>query len=818
MTRRFIVELERDAGSSKQNFSLKRDWRTLSGNPSDIAHINDYEQPGLPPYKKRHGSPGYGIEKTIIESSSWQWLCATNLLIAYELTVTTKVATRITTPYLSLPLEVLVAVAWFLKNYWNPDTRLFGTIEQQVNSIMTEGDHRFATITAVFGSTENSPQYQSSESSGQPASKATLASISSFISPRNNDYSGGNGGDQQQLHTLGLNCFIHPCHGFCQLKPLFESSESTEWPLNTLKISCVHLATGHCSSCMKHFDPAYASESHQNPFFNTLHDLSDIQLPFESVPPFDDIDGHLTGLIQNAIDATESLDDDVPMLEHLSSNADDFSIVNGSPDLQRLLKEDEPTFTLNPSETLQSTSKLSQLDRQPHLSRTGAVQAKADSSQKVCELTVVGEDGQQRPCWKVCKNARALSSHKSEYHRGQQTCKVTVFGEDGQQRPCGKALKNRKALKDHKNKYHSGQQTCKLIVFGEDGQQRPCGQLCKNVIALSNHKGTCHTGQKTCEVIVVGQDGQQRPCGKVCKNAGALSSHKSEYHRGQQTCKVTVFGEDGQQRPCGKVQKNTKALKDHKNKYHSGQQTCKAIVVGEEGQLRPCGEVFKNSSALSNHKSRYHSVQQTCEVIVFGEDGQRRPCGKLCKHAKALSNHKSKYHRGQQTCEVIMFGEGGQQRPCGKVFKSGVALTDHKRGEHSRQQTCEVILFGKDGQQRPCKKVCKSALALSEHKSRYHSGQQSCKVIVVGEDGQQRPCGKLCKNVRAMLYHKRSAHSNQQHCNLTVIEHGQQWSSGAVCKKTQTLSYHKRRDRKRKPAAGEDDELSPPADKVNKCD
>ncbi|WOG26885.1 hypothetical protein [Endozoicomonas sp. 8E] len=857
LTRRFIVELEQDTGSPKQNFSIKHDWRTLSGNLSDIAYINDYVEPDLVTDKKRHRSHDYGIEKTIIESISWQWLYAGNLLIAYELFVTTKVGPRIATLYLWLPLEVLVAVVWFLKNYWNPDKRLFGTIEQQVTSIMTEGNHPFATITAVFGSGENSPQYQSSESSSQPASKATLLPISSIIRPLNNDYSGGNGGDQQHLHTLGLNCFIHPCHGFCQLHPLSESSEPAEWPLNTLKNSCVHLATGHCSSCMRNFDPANAMESGQNPLCKTFNDFSDIQLPFDSDSQFYGIDDDLTDLIQNAIGATESLDSDVPMLGHLFAITEDFSVINGSLDLQRLLKEDEIAFTLKHSETQQTTSRSSRLDQsQPHFSRTGAAQAKADSDQKncevieagkdgqqhpcrkafkspgvlrnhkdnhtgqkVCDLTEVGKDGQKRPCGKFCKNARALTAHKNKYHSGQKTCEVIIYGEDDEQRPCGKICKNSVALTDHKSKYHSGQRVCEVILFGDDGQQRTCGKICKNSIALTDHKSKYHRGQRVCKVIVVGSDGWQRPCGKLCKNVQALFNHIRGEHSGPQTCELITFGDDGLQRPCGKVCKSAGAMSDHKSKYHSGQRFCEVTVFGEDGQQRPCGKVCKNSVSLTDHKSKCHGRQRVCKEVVVGNDGRQRPCGKLCKSAKALSNHRRGEHSGPQTCEVIVFGEVGQQRPCGTVCKNVGVLSNHKSRYHSGQQTCKVIVVGEGFQQRPCGKVCKSVKALSDHKSTYHSGQQTCKVIVVGKDFQRRSCGKVCKSAKALSNHKINVHGKQQNRNLTVIEDGQQRPSGTVCKNPQALSYHKRRDRKRKPAdLDEGDEPGPSADKMNKCD
>ncbi|WP_422411325.1 MULTISPECIES: hypothetical protein [unclassified Endozoicomonas] len=733
LTRRFIVEFERDAGSPKQNFSIKPDWHTLSANPSDITHTNDYAEADLPPDKKRHSSSGYGTEKTIIESISWQWLYASNLLIAYELFVITKVAPMNTDPYLWLPLEALVAVAWLLKNYWRPDMRLSGPIEQQATSMMTRVDHRFATITAVFGSTENSPGYQSSESSSQPASKATLSLMSSFISPLNNDYNGGNGGHQQQLHTLGLNCFVYPCHGFCQLYTVSGSSEPAEWPRNTLESACVHVAIGYCSSCMRHFDKAYAGDSSQNPLFKTLNDLSDIQLPFDSDPLFD---GQLTGLIQNTIDATGSLNGDVPMVGHLSSIADDFAVINKSLDLQRFLKEDEVAFTLSPSETQQTTSKSSLLNQKPfHLFRTGTAEAKADSGQETCEVVVVGKDGQQRPCRRGFKSARALSDHKRKYHTSQRICSLTVVGEDGQQRPCGKVLKSTGALANHKSSYHTGQKVCDLTEVGEGGQQRPCGKLCKNAKALTDHKSKYHTGQRTCEEIVFGEGSQQRPCGKLCKNAKALIDHKSKYHRGQQTCEVIVFGKDGRQGPCGKICKNAIILANHKRREHSGQRTCTVIVGGEGGQQRPCGRVFKSAAALSDHKSKYHSGQQACKVMVVGEDGQQRPCGKLCKNAKALVTHRRGQHTGQQTCEVILFAKGGQQRPCGKVLKSINALSDHKSKYHSGQQTCKVIVFGVDGQRRPCGKLCKNAKALIYHKKTYHSRQRTSNVIVVGADG-----------------------------------------------------------------------------------
>ncbi|AMO57991.1 hypothetical protein EZMO1_4063 [Endozoicomonas montiporae CL-33] len=234
-----------------------------------------------------------------------------------------------------------------------------------------------------------------------------------------------------------------------------------------------------------------------------------------------------------------------------------------------------------------------------------------------------------------------IKSTKRRDHTGQQTCDVTVVGEDGQQRPCGTVCKNAQDLLNHKRIDHTGQQTCDV----EDDQQQPCGTACKNAKALSDYKRQYQPGQQTCDVTVVGEDGQQRPCGTVFNNAQHMLNHRRQYHPGQQTCDVTVVGEDGQQRPCGTVCKNAQALSYHKRRDHTGPQTCDVTVVGRDGQQRPCGTVCKNALDLCTHKSQYHTGQQICDVTVVWEDGQQRPCGTVCKNAKALSYHKRKHRK-----------------------------------------------------------------------------------------------------------------------------------------------------------------------------
>ncbi|WP_257254562.1 MULTISPECIES: hypothetical protein [unclassified Endozoicomonas] len=535
-TKRFTIELEQKANCpTNQSISIKQ--RGPHRFSDAVNTIGFAGQPSSPDQKPLRPG-GYGIKTILIGSILWQWLYATQLLVGFELILTIKGAPLYSKPYSCVRLKAVVAVCWLLKNAWNQGSSRFNPIEQEeARSQLTRGYHPFAITTIMLGSGDNLPQYPPSESSGQQLPAANNYSACYFAHLLYSDSDDGNENPQQYLHTLDLNCFVHPCSGVCQFRPSFDSGESIEWPPITAQSSCPHLTDGYCFSCISRSEPEGAIDSS---LFETLDRLPDIQLQCDSAPQF-------------------------------------------TP--------------------------------QPH--------------------------------GKVYKNINALTDHKDRYHRRQQICNVIVVGEDGQQHLCGEVCKNSKALADHKSRYHSGQQTCDVIVVGKDGQQQPCGKICKNIKALSTHKSGEHSGQKTCDVTVIGEDGQQRPCGKVCKNAQSLSSHKSSYHSGQKNCDVMVDEEDGQQRPCGKVCKNARFLVDHKRSVHSGQKTCDETLVGEDGQLRPCSRICKNAQALSYHKFRQHRRQQTCDMTLFSDDSQPRPCRTVYKSAAVLSGHKRKHQKNK---------------------------------------------------------------------------------------------------------------------------------------------------------------------------
>ncbi|WOG26963.1 hypothetical protein [Endozoicomonas sp. 8E] len=669
LTSRLILEFEQNEGFPNRSFSIKRDLHTLRGNPSDIAHAIahtiGYARSDSSPDEKRYRTGGYRVKTTITEPVSWQWLYATRLLVAYELILTTKEAPLCATSYSRLPIEAVFAVVWLLTNYWNLNSLLFNPIEQQVASMLTQGNQPFVSITTMFGS-GGTQQIQPSESSGQQVPEATTHPTD-LLTGR--PYSGSGSGDgnkdpQQHSHTLGLNCFFYPCNGVCQFRTSSDSSEPAEWPLNfeesltgqtraiPKQSSCPHLANGYCFSCLDHFDFLNPANAEISPS-EIVDDPSDIptQCPYG-----------------------------------LSSTTNDFAVINGPLNLKNLREKIGISIKLTRTDRAQApVAPENAIFGTAHCQQTLSDDQRSILKEQICNETVVGKDGRQRPCGSVCKHARSLACHKSKYHTGQKTCKVTIVGEGGRRRTCGRVFEHAQALFDHRANDHSKQQNCDVIVVGKDGQQRPCGATCKNAKTLWYHKSKSHSGQQVCDLMVIGEDGQLQPCKKVFSSERSLTNHKSAYHTRQKVCLETVIGKDGQPGPCGIVCKNSQAFSDHKRLAHTGQKTCNAIVIGKDGQPGPCGKVYKNAKALTSHKSHTHSGQKTCGVIVVGEDNRQRPCGKVLKNSEALSNHKRKDHAGQQICDLMMIGKDGQQRPCGIICKNAKILSEHRSRHRKRK-------------------------------------------------------------------------------------------------------------------------------------
>ncbi|WP_257279917.1 hypothetical protein [Endozoicomonas sp. ISHI1] len=234
LTRRFVVEYK----ESTQSFSVKRSLNSLLDNPKYLADTNG-NAGFLPPDDKPHKHGDYGLKMTFIKSISWQWLYATNVLVAYELILTTRDAALRGKPYSWIPEEARVAVGWLLKSYWNPDSLLFNPRGQPEVS----QDEPFAITTMMLpgqNQQQSDQQTPTSESSDQQASGATGHVRGSVPSPLSSGSGGDNEGPEQDQHTLGLGCYVDSCHGVCKLRQASNRSESAEGAVSSAESSIVN--------------------------------------------------------------------------------------------------------------------------------------------------------------------------------------------------------------------------------------------------------------------------------------------------------------------------------------------------------------------------------------------------------------------------------------------------------------------------------------------------------------------------------------------------------------------------------------------------
>ncbi|WP_257287183.1 hypothetical protein [Endozoicomonas sp. SESOKO2] len=225
LTRRFVIEHKQ----TTQSFSVMRSLNSLSDNPRYLADTNGYSV-FLPPGDKQHKPGGYGITMTFIESISWQLLYATNVLVAYELILTTRDTALRGKPYSWIPEEAFVAVGWLLKSYWSPYSLLFNPGDQ----LEVSQDEPFVITTMTLpGQNQQQSDHQNppSESSGQQTSGTTNHVGGSVTRPLSSGSGSGNDGPEQVQHTLGLDCYVDSCYGVCKLRQASNGGESAEGTL-----------------------------------------------------------------------------------------------------------------------------------------------------------------------------------------------------------------------------------------------------------------------------------------------------------------------------------------------------------------------------------------------------------------------------------------------------------------------------------------------------------------------------------------------------------------------------------------------------------
>ena len=527
-TQSFIVEVEHQSESSpNQNFSIKPDptampaidmapllWETpsLQETPSETADTSGYPGSDSPPDNKpRRPSGLWETMTTVVESISWQALYATRDVIGYTLTLTLQKQEGSLEPitYSWMPVIATVVVGWLTSTHWNPEQPLFTQMHQQEVNLQ----HQLAIITlgkdgdkdGQSGSTAQGNSGNSKESSS--ASHPVFTRV--FVA-NNHPINGGSGGGE----------------------PPSERPHSTD-------------RTSYCHACC-----------HEPCRLNTSH--ADKPLSPEGFVRPQPCSGHLLCNRKPCIFKAK--------VKGMPASSNDQE-AGMSPEKKH---RTSPTVVSDPacgssihchlsatSESLQCTL----------MNTTPEEQSQSHETQPLAyDVTVVREDGQQRPCETVCQNESALSTYKSSYPTWPQTCGETVTGKDGQPQSCQQVFRYERALLSHKRKCHSGPQTCNVIVLDKNGLGQRCNKVFKNPRDLARHKSSYHTGSRICDVEVTGEDGQKRLCGKNCKHAQDLAVHKSNSHR-PRICDVIVVGGDGQERSCGVACQNARALLNHQSTH-----------------------------------------------------------------------------------------------------------------------------------------------------------------------------------------------------------------------------------------------------------
>ncbi|WP_257276307.1 hypothetical protein, partial [Endozoicomonas sp. SESOKO4] len=102
--------------------------------------------------------------------------------MGYELILNTKDTPLSSIPYSWPPVEVVIAVGWLLKNYWNISLSSFNpNAQQKARSMLTQGEQAFATIIVVPDSGLNKQPHPLSESFSDQVSGATTQHTSTFF-------------------------------------------------------------------------------------------------------------------------------------------------------------------------------------------------------------------------------------------------------------------------------------------------------------------------------------------------------------------------------------------------------------------------------------------------------------------------------------------------------------------------------------------------------------------------------------------------------------------------------------------------------------
>ena len=229
-THSFIVELEQNADSPSQNFSIKPELPTLSAmqtinmepfqdKTTEFTYTNGYSEPDTPPDDKLY-RPGGLWEKltTLFESVSWQLLYATNEVVGCRLLLSLQDNSLSPQPFSWMSVVATVVAGWLSTTYWNPEAPMFNQLDEQV----IHANHELQIITLPAGGDSSTTCRTSgvtgSGLTGKKRSRSfCFQSAATWASGGTSDDKGDEPHEPWHSECETIHC--PTCNGPCELRP-----------------------------------------------------------------------------------------------------------------------------------------------------------------------------------------------------------------------------------------------------------------------------------------------------------------------------------------------------------------------------------------------------------------------------------------------------------------------------------------------------------------------------------------------------------------------------------------------------------------------
>ncbi|AMO55233.1 zinc finger C2H2-type domain-containing protein [Endozoicomonas montiporae CL-33] len=225
------LELEQNADSPSQNFSIKPELNTLpamqmidmgslQSKPTEIISTNSYSVPDTPPDDKPYSPRGYWERpKKVVKSVSWELLYVSNEVIGYKLLLAFQEDSYQPQPFSWIPVVATIVVGWLSTTYWNLEAPMFTQLDQQE----IHANHELQIITLPAGGGDSNTTCVTSGVTGSGLtsqkypSRFYYQSAATWVRDGTNDGEGDEPHEPWHSRCETVRC--PTCNGLCELRP-----------------------------------------------------------------------------------------------------------------------------------------------------------------------------------------------------------------------------------------------------------------------------------------------------------------------------------------------------------------------------------------------------------------------------------------------------------------------------------------------------------------------------------------------------------------------------------------------------------------------